>query len=148
MNSAQTFASQPIIPAGTIQVDGLKDSGYPNLFIMCAPSGVTGHTSAVFTIEAQLKHVMKALNWVDENNVEVFDVKREEEEAFAQDLHNRGLGSVYLDGGCNSWYLDQRNGRLTLVWPDFAFRFLEEVSEFDESAYNVKYSSQKQPTVA
>lgn len=122
----------------------LKISGFPNLFVMCAPSAVTGHTSALFTIEAQIQHVMKALAWADDNQVEVFDVKREAEEAFAQDLHERGLGTVYLDGGCNSWYLDQRNGRLTLVWPDFAFRFLEEVTELDESAYIVT----RRPAVA
>lgn len=28
-----------------------------------------------------------------------------------------------LDGGCNSWYVDSRSGKLTLIWPDYAYDF-------------------------
>jgi len=42
---------------------------------------------------------------------------------------------VWLDGGCKSWYVDERSGRLTVIWPDFAYSFREENGEFNPAGY-------------
>jgi hypothetical protein len=39
-------------------------------------------------------------------------------------------GTVWLEGGCSSWYLDA-NGLNTSLWPDFSFRFAQEMRRFD-----------------
>jgi hypothetical protein len=46
-------------------------------------------------------------------------------------------GTVWLEGGCSSWYLD-RKGRNTTLWPDFTFRFRRELSSFDATEYVVR----------
>ncbi|MGW6174196.1 flavin-containing monooxygenase [Arthrobacter sp. NPDC055138] len=119
----------------------LTVSRFPNLFIISAPSAATGHTSAVYTIEAQLEHVMDALQWAREHQVETIEVRREEEEAFVEEVHARGQGTVWLEGGCNSWYIDQRNGKLTLIWPDFAYVFRDEIGHFTPEAYDVVHTA-------
>jgi hypothetical protein len=42
---------------------------------------------------------------------------------------------VWLDGGCSSWYVDDRSGRLTVIWPDFPHIFREELSQFHPESY-------------
>jgi hypothetical protein len=35
----------------------------------------------------------------------------------------RSADTVWTTGGCESWYVDARTGRLTLLWPGFAHEF-------------------------
>ena len=44
---------------------------------------------------------------------------------------------MWRTGGCTSWYRDERNGRLTLLWPDFAFTFRERFGSFDPAGYGL-----------
>jgi hypothetical protein len=43
-------------------------------------------------------------------------------------------GTVWLTGGCKSWYID-RNGRNSTLWPDHTFRFFAAVKKFDPAEY-------------
>ncbi|MET0318100.1 MAG: 4-hydroxyacetophenone monooxygenase, partial [Rhodococcus fascians] len=43
-------------------------------------------------------------------------------------------GTVWLGGGCGSWYLDE-HGHNTTLWPDFTFRFRAITRKFDLAAY-------------
>ena len=42
--------------------------------------------------------------------------------------------TVWMTGGCSSWYLDP-TGRNTTLWPDFTFRFRQRTSSFDLPSY-------------
>jgi hypothetical protein len=44
-------------------------------------------------------------------------------------------GTVWLAGGCASWYLDE-DGRNTTLWPDFTFRFRHALRHFDPQSYD------------
>lgn len=108
---------------------------FPNMFVLSAPAAATGHSSVFYTVEAQLDHVMEALAWCQHHGVTRLEVQRAAEDEFAQQLHDRGKGTVWTEGGCGSWYIDPRNDRLTSVWPDYTFRFREAVESFDPTAY-------------
>ena len=43
--------------------------------------------------------------------------------------------SVWMTGGCRSWYLDAR-GRNTTLWPGFSFTFRWITRRFDLGAYD------------
>ena len=116
----------------------LTVSTFPNMFLLAAPSAATGHTSAVYTIEAQVQHVMEALEWTRDHGVDVIDVRPEAEEQFVEDVHQRGQGTVWTEGGCSSWYLDPRSGKLSLIWPDFAYVFADEIGHFTPAAYETR----------
>ncbi len=38
---------------------------------------------------------------------------------------------MWLTGGCNSWYIDERSGRATTLWPDYSHSFQEEIPPLD-----------------
>jgi len=46
----------------------------------------------------------------------------------------KSKGTVWLAGGCASWYLD-KHGHNTTLWPDFTFRFRRLTRKLDRENY-------------
>lgn len=118
--------------------DSIAVNGYPNLFIINGPNTGLGHNSVVYIIEAQVDYILGALDRIEAQNVEVIEAKQDAEEAYMTRLDDRAQGTVWLAGGCKSWYVDQRSGRLTLVWPDFAHSFRDENGTFHPEGYDMQ----------
>jgi len=112
-------------------------AGFPNLFVIDGPNASLGHNSAVHMIETQIAFILSALDHLEIVNGEVLEVSREAEDAWVSELDRRSASTVWLTGGCASWYVDDRSHRLTLLWPDFAFAFRDEVGTFDPRGYRV-----------
>jgi cation diffusion facilitator CzcD-associated flavoprotein CzcO len=112
-------------------------AGFPNLFVIDGPNASLGHNSAVHMIETQIAFILGALDHLEITNGEVLEVSREAEDAWVSELDRRSASTVWLTGGCSSWYVDDRSDRLTLLWPDFAFAFRDEVGTFDPRGYQV-----------
>lgn len=112
-------------------------AGFPNLFVIDGPNASLGHNSAVHMIETQIAFILGALDHLEIVNGEVLEVSREAEDAWVSEIDRRSAGTVWLTGGCASWYVDDRSDRLTLLWPDFAFAFRDEVGTFDPRGYRV-----------
>lgn len=110
-------------------------AGFPNLFLINGPGTSLGHNSIVYMIEAQIDHVLDALEWRARHGRVPLEVDPGAEDGYARRLDALAAGTVLLRGGCTSWYLDPRNGRATLSWPDFAHRFRDECAEFDPRTY-------------
>lgn len=108
---------------------------YPNLFIINGPNTGLGHNSVVFIIEAQIDYILGALEFAKENNVLAIEVSEDAEQKYMEELHIRSQNTVWLDGGCKSWYVDDRSGRLTLIWPDYAHSFKDENGTFSPDGY-------------
>ena len=45
--------------------------------------------------------------------------------------------SVWVTGGCRSWYLDGA-GRHLALWPDFTWAFASQTRRFDPASYEVE----------
>jgi cation diffusion facilitator CzcD-associated flavoprotein CzcO len=112
---------------------GTTVAGFPNLFLLYGPNLNLGHSSIVYMLESQVRYVMKALRAMGEGTLEVRGEVQEEWNAYLQE---RLVGTVWDKGGCSSWYLDA-NGRDSVMWPDFTFRYRHRVSEFDPAEYIV-----------
>lgn len=110
-------------------------SGFPNLWFLKGPNTGLGHNSAIYIAEAQIDYVLEALSLVRRG--ETLSVRSEEQEAFMAEVERLSAGTVWLSGGCSSWYVDPRSGRLTTLWPDFSFTFREVNSPFDSAAYDI-----------
>lgn len=110
-------------------------AGFPNLFVLDGPNASLGHNSAVYMIEAQLDYVMGALRHLAETD-EPLEIPLEAEDAYVAELDAAAADTVWLSG-CTSWYVDERSGRLTLLWPGYAHTFRERNGTFDPSAYRV-----------
>ncbi|CAN5163786.1 NAD(P)/FAD-dependent oxidoreductase [soil metagenome] len=108
--------------------------GFPNLFIINGPNGGVGHNSAIYLIESQLDYVLGALQFAGEHGV--LEVSEAAETEYSARIGELSEGTVWTAGGCQSWYLDPWNGRLTLLWPDFAHAFRAANGRFDPESYD------------
>jgi hypothetical protein len=62
-------------------------------------------------------------------------VRRDEQRRYNDTLQRRMAGTVWMTGGCASWYLDWR-GVNTTLWPGFTFTFRQLTRHFDLAAYD------------
>lgn len=118
-------------------------NGFPNLFIMNGPNSGLGAGSIIFVIECQINYILGALKHLTDTGSTRIEISRQAEDAFAQMIDEKAQGTVWVDGGCKSWYVDQRNGRLTTIWPDFMSRFRAKNGIFDPEGYEVRSPAEK-----
>jgi cation diffusion facilitator CzcD-associated flavoprotein CzcO len=113
---------------------GTTIAGFPNLFLIPGPNTGTGHASQVYMIESQIRHVLAALGRMDANDAAVIEATHEAQDEFNARLQERMQDTVWLRGGCTSWYLDT-NGRNSTLWPASSLRFRRELGRLDDSEY-------------
>jgi cation diffusion facilitator CzcD-associated flavoprotein CzcO len=126
---SQTFADE-----GMRAYKGTTIAGYPNLFVLVGPNTGLGHTSMVYMIESQLNYVVDAVTTMTRRGLSTVDVREDVQEQYNEELQRKLAGSVWMTGGCASWYLDD-HGNNTTLWPDFTFRFRRQTRLFDIDAY-------------
>jgi cation diffusion facilitator CzcD-associated flavoprotein CzcO len=111
--------------------------GFPNFYLINGPFTSMGHNSIVYVIESQINYVLEALEYALDNSVDALEVTLEAEQAYVDKLEGLSQGTVWINGGCENWYTDHRNGRLSATWPDYAHTFRAENGVFDPSVYKV-----------
>jgi cation diffusion facilitator CzcD-associated flavoprotein CzcO len=111
-------------------------SGFPNMFIVGGPNSALGHNSAITMMEAQITHLISALNYLG-NKWQSYEVLPEAELAYTALIDRRAAKTVWLSPGCESWYRHNRNGRLTLLWPGPAREYATEYSQFHPEAFRL-----------
>ncbi|MCP2049531.1 UNVERIFIED_ORG: cation diffusion facilitator CzcD-associated flavoprotein CzcO [Paenarthrobacter nicotinovorans] len=111
--------------------------GFPNMFIMNGPNAGLGAGSIIFVVESQIDYIVGALDYMTKQSVSTLEATAEAQAAFVKDIRRRSQGTVWVSGGCSSWYLDPRNGHLTTLWPDFMSRFRHENGVFRPGGYEV-----------
>jgi cation diffusion facilitator CzcD-associated flavoprotein CzcO len=113
---------------------GAAVAGYPNLFFLVGPNTGLGHNSIVFMIESQINYVAGALAAMRRRGARTVDVRPEAQAAYNAEIDKLTEGTVWVSGGCASYYID-RNGRNSTIWPTFTWPFRQRTREFDEAAY-------------
>lgn len=95
---------------------GVSVAGFPNLFLLLGPNTGLGHNSVLLMVEAQVAHVLDALRRLRAHPGFVLEVRPEAQAGFRAEVDARMEGSIWMRGGCGSWYLD-RSGRNRTLWP-------------------------------
>ena len=113
---------------------GTAVAGYPNLFFLVGPNTGLGHNSIVFMIESQIAYVMEALRAMRRHGARTLEVRPAAKAAYNAEVQGMTEGTVWVTGGCASWYID-RNGRNSTLWPTFTWPFRRRTRSFDEAAY-------------
>ncbi|GAB3614163.1 flavin-containing monooxygenase [Humibacter ginsengisoli] len=113
--------------------------GFPNLFVLDGPNASLGHNSAVYMIEAQLDYVLGALDHLRASG-DPLEIPLDAEDAYVAAIDAAARDTVWLSG-CTSWYVDERSGRLALLWPGYAHTFRERNGTFDPAVYRVPVAS-------
>ncbi|HEX2129496.1 MAG TPA: NAD(P)/FAD-dependent oxidoreductase [Solirubrobacterales bacterium] len=113
---------------------GTAIAGFPNLFLLVGPNSAGGYNSIIFTSEAHINYVVRAIKAMERRGIGAIEVRREAYEEFTRETERRLEDSVWNKGGCASWYLDQ-NGRNGVWWPGFTWRLWQRTRRFDAGNY-------------
>jgi cation diffusion facilitator CzcD-associated flavoprotein CzcO len=119
---------------GMQALNGTTIAGFPNFFLLVGPNTGLGHNSIILMIEAQVGHILKALDAVEAASAGAIEPRREVQDAYNARLQADLQKTVWNRGGCQSWYLDA-NGRNTTLWPTFTFTFMRQLATFDARQY-------------
>jgi hypothetical protein len=109
-------------------------AGFPNLFLLMGPNTGLGHTSVVIMIEAQVEHLLGVLRHMRAHGIAALEPRAEAQAEWRREMDARMRGTVWVAGGCASWYLDA-TGRNSTLWPDTTWRFRRRVARFTPDAY-------------
>lgn len=115
--------------------------GFPNLFMMLGPNTGLGAGSMVYIAESQVNYVREALSFIAREGV-IIEPNKEDQNAYAEDIYARAEGSVWTAGGCSSWYLHPKSGKLTSLWPDFMHQFRVENGCFSQQGFDLERADQ------
>ncbi len=101
---------------------GITVTGFPNFFMLMGPNTGLGHNSMIYMIESQIQYVVESLKRLESGNARFMDLKPGVQAAFNKDLQEKMQKTVWIQGGCDSWYLTDEGHNSTL-WPDYTFRY-------------------------
>ena len=117
---------------GMVSVASTMVAGFPDLYVLDGPNASLGHNSAILMIEAQLDYLLDALRHREATGRPLVP-SAAAEAAYTRRIDEAAAGTVWLTGGCRSWYVDR--GRLALLWPDTVEAFREHGARFDPADF-------------
>jgi cation diffusion facilitator CzcD-associated flavoprotein CzcO len=113
---------------------GTSIAGFPNLFMLVGPNTGLAHTSIVLMIESQLGYITDALRRLRETGAGAVEVRADAQAAFVDEVQSRMQRTVWMRGGCASWYLDA-SGHNTTLWPGSTWGYRLRTRRFDPSCH-------------
>lgn len=106
-------------------------AGFPNMFVLNGPNASLGHNSSVLMIEEQADYAVRVLD----ARAGVLRVDPPAEETYTAEIAAAAASTPWLTGGCRNWYVDDRSGRLTLLWPGTVDAFRARLAHADGSEF-------------
>ncbi len=114
---------------GIVAHRGTTVAGFPNLALLSGPNTGTGSTSQLYMIEAQIGYVLRMLDALGEHGAAAVDTRPEAMVGYNAWLQERMRSTVWLRGGCDSWYLDEQGVNRTL-YPGLSSSFHRSLRTF------------------
>jgi cation diffusion facilitator CzcD-associated flavoprotein CzcO len=107
-------------------------NGFPNLMVLDGPNAALGHNSAFVMLEAQAELAAALIARMALEGTDVIEASDSAEREWTARVDAASTGTVWVSG-CRSWYVDERSGRLTLLWPGTATEFRDALRAVAES---------------
>ena len=95
---------------------GAAMDGFPNFFIIFGPNTATGHSSVILASENMVNYSLKFMKPILNGDVRTYEVKKEAEISWTQDIQEKLKQTVWSTGGCQSWYKSE-NGWNSTAFP-------------------------------
>jgi cation diffusion facilitator CzcD-associated flavoprotein CzcO len=116
---------------------GTTVTGFPNFFTTLGPFGAAGNQSAIYMIEAQIHYIVDALKMMRDNGVRRVEVRPEVQREFLREMEERSRDTVWVTGGCRSYY-QTADGRMNAgLYPNWSFEYARRTKRFDQDNYLV-----------
>ncbi|WP_251452426.1 NAD(P)/FAD-dependent oxidoreductase [Microbacterium sp. Marseille-Q6648] len=109
-------------------------AGFPNLFVLDGPNAALGHNSSVLMIEEQAAYAVRCLVHRDRSGAPL-RLDPAAEAAYTDEIAHAAASTPWMTGGCRNWYVDERSGRLTLLWPGTVDAFRARLARADGSEF-------------
>ncbi|KAL2430463.1 Baeyer-Villiger monooxygenase [Exophiala dermatitidis] len=104
---------------------GTAMDGFPNFFMIFGPNTATGHSSVILASENMVNYSLNFIGPILRGDVDTWEVTEQAERKWTDDIQRALKNSVFLSGGCKSWY-NAPNGWNSTVYPwtqiDFTLR--------------------------
>jgi len=113
---------------------GTTVHGFPNLYLLHGPNIGLGHTSVVYMLEAQARHIVGVIQLAKAKGCDAVEPTAAAQRGFLRRIERMMRGTVWVAGGCESWYLDE-TGRNSSIWPGFTFSYARAASQVAEADY-------------
>jgi cation diffusion facilitator CzcD-associated flavoprotein CzcO len=124
--------------AGGIEAHrGTTVHGFPNLALLSGPNTGTGSTSQVYMIEAQIHYVLQMLRTLRERGAGTIEPRAQAQADYNRWLQSSMQRTVWLQGGCDSWYLDDEGVNRTL-YPGPSSSFWRSLRRVREHEYQLE----------
>jgi cation diffusion facilitator CzcD-associated flavoprotein CzcO len=124
------------VTQGAVALRGITVAGYPNMFFLHGPNSGVAHTSMVFMIEAQTRFVRRAISLVTERGMGAIDTRPEAQQRFQDETKRKHGETIWTNGGCTSWYLDDKGENRTM-WPGPSWRYWLKTRQVDEREFEL-----------
>lgn len=115
---------------------GAVVSGFPNFFFTLGPFGAVGNQSAIFMIESQIHYIIEALKLMRDEGATRVEIRKDVQDAFMSEVDERSRSTVWLTGGCNSYYTTAKGDNAGL-YPNWSFEYRNRTRKFDRDEYEV-----------
>jgi cation diffusion facilitator CzcD-associated flavoprotein CzcO len=110
-------------------------SGFPNMFMLIGPNTGLGHTSMTIMIEACVNYTIECLKAMRDRKAKSMEVKAKVQEDFNQDIQKRLAKTVWMTGGCQSWYIS-KTGKNTSLWPMSTLTYMSRTKRVNEGDFS------------
>jgi 4-hydroxyacetophenone monooxygenase len=122
---------------------GITVPGFPNLFLLYGPNTNLAHGgSAVFNSECQIRYVLRALEYLIENNHVTMDVRREVHDRYNEKVDAANSNLVWSHTGMTNWYKNSK-GRVTQNSPWTMGDYWQMTKEIDPNDYIFECNANK-----
>jgi len=115
---------------------GTTIAGFPNLCMVIGPNTGLGHNSMIYMIESQLNYIVDYLATLDRTGAAALDTRPGAQQAWCDDIERRMGSTVWITGGCVSWYLNAA-GRNPTLWPGTTIGFRRATRQLDPAEYQL-----------
>lgn len=131
--------------AGGIEAHrGTTVAGFPNMALLSGPNTGTGSTSQVYMIEAQIHYVLEMLRTLGSTGAAAIEPRRSAQADYNDWIQRRMRRTVWLTGGCKSWYLSADGVNRTL-YPGPSSEFWRSLRKLRLDEYELVPARERQP---
>ena len=112
---------------------GVATAGFPNLFMLYGPN--TNNGSIIYMLECQAEYALRAVEWMQREDVAWIDVKPDVEAAYNDQLqHELDTVGVWAASNCHNYYRGA-GGYIVTQWPHSMSEYRRRTERIDEGAY-------------
>jgi cation diffusion facilitator CzcD-associated flavoprotein CzcO len=115
---------------------GVTTANFPNLFRIGSIGTGTGHISHILQIESGVRYAVEALRTMDAHALASVEITAPAQDRYARRVHDEFRDTVWVTGGCDSWYLD-KSGEPSVNWPSTVWRYRKWTRRFDVENYHL-----------